>query len=71
MKPFKHTNAKSMTEVQTALAGGKTTLIAGGTDLIGTLKDNILPTYPPHSPGFLKFSFWWRLRSAVKLADGF
>jgi xanthine dehydrogenase YagS FAD-binding subunit len=46
MKPFNHVNAKSLAEVQTALASGKTTLIAGGTDLLGTLKDNILPTYP-------------------------
>jgi xanthine dehydrogenase YagS FAD-binding subunit len=29
-----------------ALAGGKATVIAGGTDLIGTLKDNVLPTHP-------------------------
>ena len=35
-----------MAEAKTALAGGKATIIAGGTDLIGTLKDNILPTYP-------------------------
>jgi xanthine dehydrogenase YagS FAD-binding subunit len=46
MKAFNHVNAKSLAEVQTALADGKTNLIAGGTDLIGTLKDNILPTYP-------------------------
>ena len=46
MKPFNHTNAKSLAEVKTALADGKTNLIAGGTDLLGTLKDNILPTYP-------------------------
>ena len=46
MKPFNHTNATSLAEVKTALADGKTTLIAGGTDLLGTLKDNILPTYP-------------------------
>jgi xanthine dehydrogenase YagS FAD-binding subunit len=46
MKAFNHTNAKTLAEAQTALAGGKSTLIAGGTDLIGTLKDNILPTYP-------------------------
>jgi xanthine dehydrogenase YagS FAD-binding subunit len=46
MKAFNHTNAKTLAEAQTALAGGKTTLIAGGTDLIGRLKDNILPTYP-------------------------
>jgi len=46
MRAFNHTNAKSLAEAQTALAGGKTVLIAGGTDLIGTLKDNILPSYP-------------------------
>lgn len=46
MKAFNHTNATTLAEAQTALSGGTTTLIAGGTDLIGTLKDNILPTYP-------------------------
>jgi xanthine dehydrogenase YagS FAD-binding subunit len=46
MRPFNHTNATSLAEVKTALADGKTILIAGGTDLLGTLKDNILPTYP-------------------------
>ena len=46
MKPFNHTNATSIAEIKTALADGKTTLIAGGTDLLGTLKDNILPDYP-------------------------
>ncbi len=43
MKAFNHTNAKTLAEAKTALAGGKTTIIAGGTDLIGQLKDNILP----------------------------
>ncbi len=46
MKAFNHTNAKTLAEARTALAGGKATLIAGGTDLMGTLKDNILPAYP-------------------------
>jgi xanthine dehydrogenase YagS FAD-binding subunit len=46
MIPFNHVNATSLAEVKTALADGKTTLIAGGTDLLGTLKDNILRTYP-------------------------
>jgi len=46
MKPFNHTNAKNLAEARTALAGGKANLIAGGTDLIGTLKDNVLPTHP-------------------------
>jgi xanthine dehydrogenase YagS FAD-binding subunit len=39
MKAFKHVNAKTLAEAQTALAGG--------TDLVGMLKDNILhPVYP-------------------------
>ena len=46
MKAFNHKNAKTLAEAKTALAGGNTVLIAGGTDLIGQLKDNILPTYP-------------------------
>jgi xanthine dehydrogenase YagS FAD-binding subunit len=46
MKAFNHTNAKTLAEAKTALAGGKAEIIAGGTDLIGRLKDNILPTYP-------------------------
>ena len=46
MRPFNHTNAKSLAEVKTALSGGKTVIIAGGTDLLGTLKDNILPHIP-------------------------
>jgi xanthine dehydrogenase YagS FAD-binding subunit len=47
MKAFNHTNAKTLAEAKTALAGGKATIIAGGTDLLGQLKDNILyPTYP-------------------------
>ena len=46
MRPFNHVNATSLAEVKTALADGKTTIIAGGTDLLGTLKDNILRDYP-------------------------
>ena len=46
MKAFDHTNAKTLAEAKTALAGGKAEIIAGGTDLIGRLKDNVLPTYP-------------------------
>jgi len=43
MKPFTHTNAKTVAEARKALSGNRTALIAGGTDLIGALKDNILP----------------------------
>jgi xanthine dehydrogenase YagS FAD-binding subunit len=46
MRAFNHTNAKTLAEAKTALAGGKANLIAGGTELIGLLKDNVLPTYP-------------------------
>jgi xanthine dehydrogenase YagS FAD-binding subunit len=46
MKAFSHTNAKTLAEASTALGGGEAEMIAGGTDLIGRLKDNILPTYP-------------------------
>jgi xanthine dehydrogenase YagS FAD-binding subunit len=46
MKPFNHVNATSLAEVKTALADDKTTIIAGSTDLLGTLKDNILRDYP-------------------------
>ncbi|NLT67037.1 MAG: molybdopterin dehydrogenase [Acidobacteria bacterium] len=46
MKAFNHTNAKNLAEAKTALAKGEAELIAGGTDLIGRLKDNILPLHP-------------------------
>jgi len=43
MKTFTHTNAKTVAEARKTLSGARTAIIAGGTDLIGTLKDNILP----------------------------
>jgi NADPH-dependent glutamate synthase beta subunit-like oxidoreductase len=48
MKPFKHLDAKSVDEAVKSLKGGKgkAKLIAGGTDLLSTLKDRILPEYP-------------------------
>lgn len=45
MKQFKHSNAASVEEASAALAQGAKA-IAGGTDLLGTLKDKILPEYP-------------------------
>jgi len=45
MKAFKHVNAKTLAEAKTALAGGNATIIAGGTDLIGQLKDNLFQQY--------------------------
>jgi NADPH-dependent glutamate synthase beta subunit-like oxidoreductase len=46
MRPFKHINAKTLDEAAVVLGSGNNALIAGGTDLLGTLKDNILPDYP-------------------------
>jgi xanthine dehydrogenase YagS FAD-binding subunit len=48
MKYFQHYNAESVTDAVSLLqqSNGKGKLIAGGTDLIGTLKDDILPQYP-------------------------
>lgn len=46
MKPFNHMNAKSLEEAVSALGSGNSSVIAGGTDLLGTQKDNILPDYP-------------------------
>jgi NADPH-dependent glutamate synthase beta subunit-like oxidoreductase/CO/xanthine dehydrogenase FAD-binding subunit len=48
MKPFEHVNAKSINEAVKSLKDheGRAKLIAGGTDLLSTLKDNILPHYP-------------------------
>jgi len=48
MKPFKHANAKTISEAVKLLKNnrGRAKLIAGGTDLLSTLKDKILPAYP-------------------------
>jgi NADPH-dependent glutamate synthase beta subunit-like oxidoreductase len=48
MKSFIHHNAKSLREASTLLAKNKVKAkaYAGGTDLLGILKDNILPNYP-------------------------
>lgn len=48
MKSFKHIDVKTVEEA-CALLGkykGKARMIAGGTDLLGILKDKILPSYP-------------------------
>jgi xanthine dehydrogenase YagS FAD-binding subunit len=48
MRLFSHVNATSLDEAVGVLGryGGKAAIIAGGTDLLGKLKDEILPTYP-------------------------
>jgi xanthine dehydrogenase YagS FAD-binding subunit len=48
MKTFKHINVRTVKEACRLLKEyrGKAKLIAGGTDLLGILKDRILPDYP-------------------------
>ena len=48
MKPFRHINATTIDGAASLLAEykGKAKLMAGGTDLLGELKDRILPGYP-------------------------
>lgn len=48
MKAFKHYNAASVDDAISLLRSskGRASLIAGGTDLLGVLKDEILPDYP-------------------------
>jgi xanthine dehydrogenase YagS FAD-binding subunit len=48
MKRFAHVNALTIDEAVSTLKryGGKAEVIAGGTDLLGKMKDRILPAYP-------------------------
>jgi len=48
MKEFKHVNAKTVAEASAELAkaAGKGAVIAGGTDLLGVIKSDILPDFP-------------------------
>lgn len=48
MKAFTHVNATTVDEAASILSEykGKAKLIAGGTDLLGTMRDEINPTYP-------------------------
>jgi len=46
LRKFTHLNAKTVDEAVTALQKGKSALNAGGTDLLGTLRFEVLPTYP-------------------------
>ncbi len=48
MKSFRHIDAKTVSEACRLLGKhrGKARIIAGGTDLLGVLKDRILPSYP-------------------------
>ena len=47
MKVFKHESAVSFEQASDLLnSEGYNVVIAGGTDLVGRLKDDILPQYP-------------------------
>ena len=48
MKKFKHIDAKTIDEAASALSSynGMASVMAGGTDLLGCMKNNILPDYP-------------------------
>ncbi len=48
MRKFTHINAQTVDEAVTALRryGNRASIIAGGTDLLGKMKDEILPKYP-------------------------
>jgi xanthine dehydrogenase YagS FAD-binding subunit len=48
LKPFQHVNANTTDEAASLLlkSRGKALLIAGGTDLLGILTDDIFPSYP-------------------------
>jgi len=46
VKKFKHVNASTVDEAVLALGGDKAKVIAGGTDLLSTMKNEIHSTYP-------------------------
>ena len=46
LRKFKHVNAKTIAEVVALLQQGNAVINAGGTDLLGTLRFEILPSYP-------------------------
>ena len=48
MRKFRHVSAESIEEATSILqeCGGTARIIAGGTDLLGEMKDAILPEYP-------------------------
>ncbi len=46
LPPFAHVTVGSLEEAAVALGGEKARVIAGGTDLLGTLKDRVHPEHP-------------------------
>ena len=61
MKTFEHFDAASVEEALSLLKkyGGKARVMAGGTDLLGVLKDEILEDYPddPRGPSCLVLGY--------------
>ena len=45
-KKFAHINAKTIDEAGSVLRAGKAAVVSGGTDLLGTMRFEILPNYP-------------------------
>jgi xanthine dehydrogenase YagS FAD-binding subunit len=45
-KKFAHINAKSVDEAASILRAGKAVVLSGGTDILGTMRFEILPNYP-------------------------
>lgn len=46
LKKFAHVNARTVDEASAALLKGKAVVIAGGSDLLGTMRFEVLPSYP-------------------------
>ena len=46
LKKFAHVNAKTIDEAASLLQAGHAAVLSGGTDLLGTLRFEVLPTYP-------------------------
>jgi len=45
-KRFEHVDAKTVDEAASILRAGKAAVISGGTDLLGTMRFEVLPSYP-------------------------
>jgi xanthine dehydrogenase YagS FAD-binding subunit len=46
LRKFAHLNARTVDEAVAALRNGPASLMAGGTDLLGTMRFEVLPSYP-------------------------
>ncbi len=78
MKHFKHMQASSADEAANEAKNGTAWVMAGGTDLLGTLKDEIFPEYPecvidlktiPDMDGIAEEGDALRIGALAKLAD--